>query len=354
MADEFGSERGETAFFFAITTFLYFLLGMFSGRIADRVGPRRVLIFGAVVMSAGLLLTSQVNALWIGYLTYGLGVGIGVACAYVPMVAAVGGWFEAKRTAALGVSVAGIGVGTLVVAPLAEQLVDRYGWRDTYVIYAVASAVLLSLAAIGAHRPPVSNAGAGSGPPLRELARSSSFQILYLSTIAISTALFIPFVFMEDYMTTRGIEGSPGLIVGIIGFSSVAGRLGMGALAAYTSVLRLYLASFLVLGLSFGIWLAAGSNYQLLVVFAVVLGIAYGGFIALAPAVTAQIFGPVGLGGVLGTLYTGAGVGGLIGPPLMGAIIDNSGYTTTLWTALGCGLVAFLLLTPLGRRRAPS
>ncbi|MCP3991369.1 MAG: MFS transporter, partial [Actinomycetia bacterium] len=58
MADEFGSDRGATAFFFALTTFLYFGLGVISGRIADVKGPRPVLIFGAVCLVIGLLATS--------------------------------------------------------------------------------------------------------------------------------------------------------------------------------------------------------------------------------------------------------------------------------------------------------
>ena len=60
MADEFGSGRASTSFFFAITTFLYFGIGVFSGRIADRIGPRRVLLVGAVCMVAGLLVMGAV------------------------------------------------------------------------------------------------------------------------------------------------------------------------------------------------------------------------------------------------------------------------------------------------------
>ncbi|MEL6985576.1 MAG: MFS transporter, partial [Actinomycetota bacterium] len=76
MADEFGSPRGAIALFFSITTFLYFGLGVVTGRISDRVGPRPVLLFGAACLVIGLLATSQVQSLWVGYLTYGIGVGI--------------------------------------------------------------------------------------------------------------------------------------------------------------------------------------------------------------------------------------------------------------------------------------
>lgn len=347
MADEFGGQRSEVALFFAITTFLYFGLGVVTGRISDRVGPRPVLMVGAVAMVVGLLATSQVQSLLAGYLTYGLGVGIGVACAYVPMVATVGLWFERRRSAAMGVAVAGIGVGTLVGAPTSEALIDRYGWRDTYVVLAAVTAVLLGLAALGAKRP-TGFEGQAQVRPLREvISGSRGFLILYLSTLTLVLALFIPFVFMGDYMEVKGIDGSVGLILAVIGSSSVVGRLGLGALAARWVPIRMYQASFFVVGASFLIWLAADDTYAMLIVFAVVFGVAYGGFIALAPAVAADLFGPVGLGGILGAVYTAAGVGGLIGPPLAGELIDGFGYSSSLIAASGCGLVAFIILLPL-------
>lgn len=347
MADEFGGQRSEVALFFAITTFLYFALGVVTGRISDRIGPRPVLMVGAVAMVLGLLATSRVQSLWAGYLTYGLGVGIGVACAYVPMVATVGLWFERRRTAAIGVAVAGIGVGTLVAAPVTEALIDRYGWRDTYVVLAAATAVLLSVATVGARRPD-GDGGPVQMRPLREVITGSrGFLILYVSSLILVLALFVPFVFMGDYMDSEGIDGSVGLVLAAIGSSSVVGRLGFGALASRLPPIRLYQGSFLAVALSFLIWLAAGTTYAILVLFAVVFGAAYGGFIALAPAVAADIFGPVGLGGVLGAIYTAAGVGGLIGPPLAGELIDAFGYRTSLLACCGFGLAAFVVLLPL-------
>ncbi len=347
MADEFGSARSTTALFFSITTFLYFGLGVLTGRVSDRIGPRPVLVFGAVCLVAGLLATSRVDSLMVGYLTYGLGVGIGVACAYVPMVATVGLWFERQRTAALGVAVAGIGVGTLVVVPVAETLIERQGWRDTYLIMAGGSAVLLALAAIGARRPDGVGGPAEMIPLGRVLRGSRSFALLYLSSMSLVVSLFLPFVFLGDYLSEEGIDGSAAWLVGAIGLSSVVGRLGLGALAARLVPLRLYQGSFLVLALSFLIWLGAGQSYLALLVFAVVLGVAYGGFIALAPAVTAELFGPVGLGGVLGALYTAAGIGGLVGPPLAGELIDRWGYGPALIMAFGFAFLGFLILLPL-------
>ena len=76
--------------------------------------------------------------------------------------------------------------------------------------------------------------------------------------------------------------------------------------------------SFATMTVSFLLWLGADDSYAMLVLFAIVMGVAYGGFIALAPAVAAGLFGTVGLGAILGALYTAAAVGGLVGPPIVG------------------------------------
>ncbi|MGI9614143.1 MAG: MFS transporter [Acidimicrobiales bacterium] len=352
MADEFGSDRGSTALFFAITTFLYFALGVVTGHLADRHGPRPLLLVGGAFLVAGLLATSQVSSIWLGYLTYGIGVGIGVACVYVPMVAAVGGWFDRQRTTALGFAVAGIGVGTLTIAPLSEWLIDRYGWRTSYVVLAIGAAGLLAIASIWAAKPPLDQGASEMPATLGRVVRErSEFWILYGAMALVSVALFVPFVFLPDYLDTEGISGPAGWLIGLIGISSVVGRLGLGALAARFSSMRLYVGSFLVLSLSFSIWIFAGQSYVALLVFAVVLGVAYGGFIALSPAVTAEVFGPVGLGAVLGALYTAAGIGGLVGPPLMGWLIDAQGYRTALLVATFFALASTALLS---RLRPPA
>ena len=348
MADEFGTSRSATAFFFSITTFAYFGLGIVSGRVADRIGPRRVLIFGALCMVVGLLLTAEVSSIQLGYLTYGLGVGIGVACCYVPMVAAVGGWFEQKRTMALGLAVAGIGLGTLVLVPLVEWVIEQNGWRDAYRLLAVISGALLAIAAVGAHRPPASSA---TPKPLREaIGGRLDFKLLYVSSFFLSAALFTPFVFLADYIETTGTSGSAAVLLGLIGMSSIIGRLGFGAIAAKIGTLPLFRLSCMVLGLSFLIWVIADTSYTLLVLFALVLGVAYGGIIALSPAVVAELFGIVGMGGVLGALYTANGLGGLVGPPVMGRIIDASGHTAAQWTALASGLIGASLLIAVAPR----
>ncbi|MDA2944195.1 MAG: MFS transporter [Actinomycetota bacterium] len=343
MAEEFGTGKGQTALMFSLTTCFYFMGGVVTGRFADRFGPRRVMLVGAVSMGLGLLLTSMVQSLWVGFITYGIGVGTATACGYVPMVATVGGWFTRRRTMALGLAVSGIGAGTLVCAPVAAALIDAYGWRTTYVIFAVAGTAALLIASIGAVRPPV--VGAGGSIDLRAIVRDRRFLTLYSASLITSLALFVPFVFVKSYATEQGISsGSAAAIVGFIGAASIVGRLGLGAIGTRVGPVRLMQFSFFVMSSSYLLWVVAGGSYAMLVVFAVVLGVGYGGFIALSPAAVALLFGTNGLSTILGATYTGAGIGGLFGPPIAGAIIDSSGYQAGIWFAIAMSAVSTVVL----------
>ncbi|CAB1057259.1 hypothetical protein D1BOALGB6SA_1998 [Olavius sp. associated proteobacterium Delta 1] len=350
MSLEFDTSSSATSAIFSITAFIFFTGGIFSGMAADRFGPKPVLVFGGLTMGCGLYLTSLVNCLWVGYITYGLGVGVGVACGYVPMLAVVGAWFEKRRAAALGVAVTGVGLGTLVVAPLAAALITHFGWRQTYVIFGVCSVVGLILCGYLTPRSPVP-AGQKSGMHLRELVKLPVFGYMYFAGFFITLALFVPFVFLVSYARAQGVdEVAAASLIGIIGGTSIGGRLGFGALGDKISRMRLYQSTFLIVAASFLIWLFSSHSFTQMIVYAVLLGGGYGGFIVLSPAVTAEIFGLNGLGTILGATYTAAGIGGLLGPTLAGYLIDKTGnYNTAIIAAMIFAFIGFLLLIPVGR-----
>ncbi|WP_093581678.1 MFS transporter [Geodermatophilus amargosae] len=350
MAEEFGAGRGTTSVFFALTSLTYFGLGALSGVAVDRYGPRRVLLVGGIALGAGLAATSQAGELWIGLLTYGLGVGIGVACAYVPMVAVVSGWFERRRTLAIGVAVTGIGLGTLAVAPLAAALIDEVGWRNTHLLLGMTGAAVLVVCALVVTRPPVQTGPAAL--TLAEAVRNRDYRRLYLASGLLSVALFVPFVHLPGYAVEAGVDRvAAAALVGVIGAASTAGRLVLGVVAARTGALRAFQGCFLTMGASFALWSLGSGGYGVLFTFAVVLGVGYGGFVALGPAVVAERFGTTRLGGLLGVLYTSAGIGSAVGAPLAGVAVDASGsYVPVIAGCLVLGAAAFLTVLGVGRR----
>jgi MFS family permease len=187
-----------------------------------------------------------------------------------------------------------------------------------------------------------------SGLKLGQAIRTRTFALLYAASLLTSAALYVPFVFLPAFAHNRGAgQVAAAALVGLIGAASIVGRLGLATLADRFGSIRLYQLSFLTLGLSYGIWLGANS-YGWLVVFTIIMGIGYGGYVGLSPAVTAEFFGIEGLGRVLGTFYTSAGFGALIGPPLAGLIIDRTGsYRWAIVMALTMAMAAFCALLPL-------
>jgi MFS family permease len=274
------------------------------------------------------------------------------------MVAVVGGWFVRRRAAALGIAVAGIGLGTLVGAPAAAGLIDHLGWRATYRVLAVVGGLALLGCAAVARRPPrpvVGAADRATRPTATATAtsfdapgQSRLFAQLYVSGLLLSLALFLVFIFLAPFAEEHGTtEVAAATLVGIVGAASVAGRLALGAVADRLGAVRAYRATFLCIGLSYMVWLTT-TTYPWLVAFAVLFGVAYGGFIALSPAVMAQLFGTASMGRLVGLLYTSAGIGALVGPPLAGLAVDRTGsYRWAIAVAMALALAGWAVLLPL-------
>ena len=352
MALEFGATREATSAIFSITASLYFLLGPLTGYLADRFGPRPVVGAGALIIGGGVILTSLIPRLWFAYLTYGLGVGIGVSCCYVPLVTMIAGWFDRRRNTALGVAISGIGAGTFAIPPLAGELIVHLGWRRAYVILGAGAAALLLLCAALSKRPPAGEQHVAR-PRFGQFIREPNFIVLYVSSALANIATSIPFVFLPVYARDQGVsEVAAAALISFIGLTSMLGRVGLGTLADRVGLIRLYQAAVLALGLSYFIWLAAHS-YPMMVLFALAMGASYGGYVALAPAVVAELFGVAGMGVVLGTLYTSTALTTLFGPPIVGAIVDRTGsYRLGILFTIATTAAGFLVLLALKPRRA--
>ncbi|MCP3987700.1 MAG: MFS transporter [Actinomycetia bacterium] len=348
MADEFDAGSGATAAIFAITTFLFFGGGAIAGPLGDRYGAKPLVAFGGIAMGAGLLLTAQVTSLELGYLTYGVGVGVGISAYLVPMTACVGGWFERHRSIALGLYTGGIGLGTLLLVPLSERLIRTEGWRFAFRVLGVGSVVVYGLAALVITRPP-GKASLAPRKPVGEIIRFYGFWRMYLASFFMSTALFVPFVFIVKYSTDRGVSSpAAAALISVIGVGSVAGRFGLGAIGVRVNIFGLALLAYAVQPFGYIIWLLSDGSYVALVIFAAILGAAYGGYVALGPVLAAELYGIEGLGAILGVLFTSAGLGGLIGPIAAGFILDwTDSFTIVICLAIVLSLLATIAFWPL-------
>src|ERR1700735_3014155 len=163
---DFGASRGSVSLVFSLAGFLYFGLGIVSGPLADRFGSRRLAVAGMILTGLGLAAASLAHSLLEVYAAYGLGVGVGVGCAYVPAIGAVQRWFVRRRGFASGLAVSGIGVGTLVMPPLASLLIDMLGWREAYLALGGLAAIVGGCMALLIGKDPRDrNLGPDGDPP---------------------------------------------------------------------------------------------------------------------------------------------------------------------------------------------
>lgn len=345
-AAEFDAQRADVSLVFGLTGGVYFVLGAGAGMLADRFGPRAVTCVGMLLIAIGLLLCSFAGSLPTVYAAYGVGVGVGVALVYTPAIACVQPWFTQRRGLAAGLASAGIGAGTVAVPLLASAAIALLQWRGA--LRALALLVLvLGLAATGLLRraPAASAARSGQIPGLSlgQALRDRRYGWLYLSIVLSAPSMFIPFAHVSAAARDLGIDAARAVaLVGLIGIGSLVGRFAIGALADRLGRTLTLLLMQLSAGLSFLAWHAAAS-YAGLSGFALWFGLSYGGIVSLLPPVAMDLFGARAVAGIIGTLYTGAALGNLLGPVLAGWVFDHSGsYAPVLWTCMALSAMAAL------------
>jgi MFS family permease len=356
---DFAASRGSVALAFSLAGFLYFGLGVVSGPLADRWGSRRLAVVGMILTGTGLAFAGMARSLTEVYAAYGLGIGLGVGCAYVPAVGAVQRWFVRRRGFASGLAVSGIGVGTLVMTPLASQLIETLGWRNAYLALGGLAAVVGTGFALMIENDPRDRGLAPDGDPMQSSARSArpagasmseairsrQFASLYGACLICSFGAFVPFVHLVPYALDRGVSQSSAiLLLGMIGIGSTAGRFSLGGLADRIGRRLALTAMFVGMALALALW-AFATSFWPLVVFAFVYGIFYGGWVAVLPAVVMDTFGGRNVSGIIGILYTSVAFGTLIGPSAAGLAFDLChSYTLPILASACASIIAALIV----------
>ena len=350
LSDDLDIGLGQAGALPALGSFVLFSVGPLSGRAADRHGTHVVVGLGAVSLLAGLGLTATTDSYAVALLGFGLGVGAACGLVYVPTVAHVAAASDAGAPLRVGVAVAGVGVGTAGGSAVLGYLIEEIGWRRAYLASAVTMTVVLAAATVVFRLDRSPGQDGVELPPITGLARSTVFRRHYAAMILMTPSLFVGLVFVANYGEQQGwSSGRSAALLVVIGLASIVGRVVLAAAGARLPVAVMYRGCYAALAVSCLIWAASGPSYPIMVVYAVTMGTAYGGFIGLAPLVAAEAFGRRGLGGVLGGLYTAIGVGGLVTGPVGGAAIDAIGYGPVLLvigTATGLAVVIIPVRRP--------
>ncbi len=355
---------------------------IFGGRIQDKLGPRIVGTIGGIILGAGLILArftgsfSEGPALaWLVF-TFSILGGIGIGMAYVCPIATCVKWFPDKRGLITGLAVAGFGAGAFFFAPLARALVaggyyqlfgvslfplPQLGVFNTFMVLGIIFLIAVVFGSQLLKNPPAGYSPPGWTPPApapgaaaakadytpSEMLKTPVFWILWLTYFAGCTAglqvimkaspvwqsfhisALDTFPISEANFGAIGAAGA--LAVAILAIFNAVGRILWGKISDSLGRKNTLIIMFIICGI---IMLALDwmRIYPMYLLGVCVVGLCFGGYLALYPAVTADFFGTKHIGVNYGCMFAAYGAGGLFGPFMAAWLMktaDNVEYQVT-------------------------
>jgi MFS family permease len=326
------------------------LLAPVSGILVDRLGPRRMALIGLVLVSAGLMMFSQVHALWMFYAASGtiaLGQSIG---SFTPFSVAVVRWFQRNRGRAMGLLNSGNGAGYLLV-PVLALLITNVGWRETLMIMSVVTLVVgiplsmvlrdnpehYGLLPDGDAAPEVGEpavAGSTGGFTVREALHSKNFYLLAFATGSAGATQIPWLVFQVPHLTNAGFSlQTAALIGGIYGLFQIALRFTLGWTGDVLGRRRTLIVAYCLQGV--GLLIFANLNPDrvwLLPIYYLAFGAGHASWVVLQQTMVADYFGPARFGTLRGLVATLHMPLGMLSPVITGWSFDQMGSYTPIFT----------------------
>lgn len=364
--------------------FSYSILALVAGTILggiwqDRVGPRLVASVGGALIGLGWVLSA-----WLGntpgmlILTYGCVVGVGTGFGYVAPIATLVKWFPDKRGQMVGLAVMGIGISPLVFALFIQRLVgaDPSQFASTIPSTFIAIGLISLVGVVGCAQfckaPPPGwkpegwTPGPSAAPAKRQtgpggmLATWQFYALWVIYCLGASVGLTVVSQ-VAPLAATRpdaAAAMSSGAMVGVVAMFNGVGRLIWGGISDRLGRTRSMVAMGFCAALACGLVVrGAGSIWALLAGLCLAV-FAFGGYLALMPAMTADYYGPKHVGANYGLLFTAFGVSGFFMPRHFAAIVDaakqagniTAGYDQVYLILAGmaaaAGLLALVLRAP--------
>jgi len=332
------------------------------GALTDRFGPRIVVLSGTFLLGLGLVLASRAASLLQFQLIYGLVVGVAAGAVFAPMIATVTGWFDRRRSLAVSLVSAGMGVAPMTVAPFAQWLIQSYDWRTSFLIVGIVSWVLLIPAALLVRAAPTAAEGApgapaegGEGLTVTQALRSPQFVVLSLTFFFCCAAHSGPIFHVVSYALACGLPAMTAVtIYSAEGIAGLAGRLLFGVLGDRFGARRIVVLGLMVQAIGAGAYYFARSAGEFYAV-AILFGMAYGGVMPLYAVIAREYF-PMR---IMGTVFGGAAMisslGMALGPAAGGWLFDNfGGYGLLYIGSFGVGLAAVAMALAFPARPASA
>ncbi|MEM7425400.1 MAG: MFS transporter [Pseudomonadota bacterium] len=352
---EFGWSRTLLSACLSFAFFTMGVLAFFGGQLSDRFGPRIVLAIAGTLLGIGWMLLSRVTEPWQLFVFFGLLLGAGMGTHDVVTLPTIAKWFEKRRGIMTGVVKVGTAVGQVTVPPLVALLLTLTDWRLVLVIVGAAAIALLLLAAFLLRAPPKatlqSQNDAAGGLTFAEARRTPRLWMLCFIQFSFFPALMtIPLHLPVHGMDLGMSQGMAATLLSVIGATSVAGRLLVGACADRLGGKRAFVLCFVPLIISLSLFPLITAPW-LLFPAVIIYGFGHGGFFTVVAPTIAEYFGLKAHGTIFGLVLFFGTIGGATGPIVAGRFFDTTQSYTPAFVSLAA-LAAIGLLVVLRLPRA--
>ncbi len=369
---EFEWTRTEISFALTMTNIAVVIAAPSLGFVMDRIGVRRALIPSLILMGFSVAAMSLLTGnIWYFYALFFLIPFLGAGTLPQSYSRILIAWFSKRRGLALGIALSGFGVGAALWPVFSQALIEAYGWRVAYIVFAISVfSVSLPTAILMLREKPEDMglnpdgmsdeeyARAEQSSPVarpafglssKEAAKTRSFWLIALSFLLIGVAITSMLAHLVPILIDRGIAPqTAALCMTSLGFGLVFGRIISGYLMDH--FFAPYVTAFFLLILFLGIViLASGVANSLVFATAIAVGLATGSEISEIAYICSRYFGPKAFGQIYGIMFAAFQLGSAFGTPLMGAYFDAVGnYRGALWLVAGLVLVGTALIAMLG------
>jgi MFS family permease len=364
LSETFGWSRGAIATALSINLLLGGVAGFVIGALADRHGPRVMLVVTVALAGTAFALVSTVGALWQLYLFVGLLGGIGMSSFYLLAAATVSHWFDAGRGLALALVLVGFNLGYISAGPLAAWLIETVGWRPAYALLGSGCGLFTLGAAFTVRLPRPAEAvqfrkavtagaptAAGPSVTLRAALADPRQWYLNVSWFLMGGLALMMSVHVVPFARDLGVSlASASLALTAYGVGSVTGRVGAGFISDRLGTFTMIRAGFVlqIVALSTLLWV---SSREALLVVLVLFGMGFAAADTMITKVIPDVFGLRAIGAIMGVLTLGWRCGAALGPAIAGFVYDATGaYTVPFGAAPVAVAVSWVLFTLATRR----
>ncbi|GBE79003.1 Aspyridones efflux protein [Sparassis crispa] len=305
-----------------------YIAGSVLGRMFDIYGSKILLVSGCFLSTFCLMMTSLATKYYQILLAQGIGLGIGIAVQFYPILAVPSHWFRANRAAAIGIVVAGSSLSGIIYPIMLSRLFDSVGfpWAVRILAFMNFGCQILAIPLVKERLPP------RLGVPLIDwLAfRETTFLLHALGGFLVAFALYTPYWYIELFSLQKGVGANLSFyMIAIMNATGLVGRVVTGYVADKYGRFNTLVPVTLLCGISaLAIWSTSQHTAEI-VVFAVIFGFTSASYSSLASTATAQVTSdPSRIGARTGMFMTAMSPGILTGPSIAGAIVDssNGGY----------------------------